>query len=294
MGLMFGDRLNRSWKVAKDSYAVLRSNPSLTLFPVISGIGTIIVSIPFIVALAMAGAASGFQGHGPHRFEPLHYAITGAMYFCTYFVVIFFNSALVACAHESLQGKQTSIGSGIDAAIKRLPQIIGWTLIASTVGLLLRFIGEQTGIFGRIATSLIGLAWNIGVFFVVPCLVIDHESPVAALKSSVTMLKQTWGERIILGIGVSSVIGLLALFALIPIGIAVALIASGMIALGVVVIVMAVLYFLVLAVVGSAINTIYQTALYLYSRNGTVPEGFSAESLQGAFASRKPSKIFGR
>jgi len=291
---MLGDRFNRSWQVTKDSWQVLRANPALALFPVISGLGTLIVSVPFLIALA--AISMGDRGHGiqHHTFSTLHYALSGAMYFCTYFVVIFFNSALVACAHESLQGRPTSIGSGIDAAIKRLPQILGWTLVASTVGIILRTIGQQTGIVGRIATAIIGIAWNIAVFFVVPCLVIDQENPFAALKSSTAMLKQTWGERIILGVGVGYAIGMLALLALIPLVAGIFLMSNNMVALGLLLLVMAVLYWIVVAVAGSAVTTIYQTALYLYSRHDTVPVGFNAEYMRSAFAPRPERKFFGR
>ena len=294
---MFGDRINRSWQVAKDSYAVLKANPSLALFPVISGVATVIVSIPFIVALSaayMAGKAAHPHTYMQNGFSVGHYALTAAMYFCTYFVVIFFNSALVACAHESLQGRPTSIGYGIDMAIKRLPQILGWTLIASTVGLILRMIGERTGIVGAIVTSLIGMVWNIAVFFVVPCLVIDKESPIAALKSSTAMLKQTWGERIILGVGVSTVFGLIGLFVIFPIVVGILLLTANLIALGLILFVVAALFVLTLAIVGSAITTIYQTALYLYSRHGTIPEGFNADYMRNAFQPKPPRKFFAR
>jgi hypothetical protein len=209
------DRFNRSWQVAKESYAVLCSNPSLVFFPFASGAAAVFVSLPFI------GLLIAFHPHhGP--WAAAHYAIVAAMYFADYFAIIFFNSALVACAHENLNGRPSSVRFGIEAASKRLPQIFCWALIASTVGLVLRFIGERTGIIGRIVTSLIGLVWNIAVYFVVPCMVVDNEGPVTALKTSTGLIKRTWGERLILGVGVGSALAVFFLMAIIPILLAVA------------------------------------------------------------------------
>jgi len=52
----------------------------------------------------------------------------------------------------------------------------------STVGLILRTIAERTGILGRLVVGIIGMVWNVAVFFVVPVLVIDKESPFDAIK----------------------------------------------------------------------------------------------------------------
>src|SRR5579862_9341998 len=98
---MLGLRFQRSWQVACESFAVLRSNPSLVIFPILSGVATIIVSIPFLAILALPFMRGTFH---PHSWDPLHWAATAGMYFANYFVVIFFNSALVACANENLRG----------------------------------------------------------------------------------------------------------------------------------------------------------------------------------------------
>jgi hypothetical protein len=47
-----------------------------------------------------------------------------------------------------------------------------------------------------------------------------------------------------------------------------------------------VLYLIALALVQSALQSIFQAALFLYARNGQVPEGFEAELLGNAMARR--------
>ncbi len=278
---MLGLRFQRSWQVARESYAVLRSNPALIIFPILSGVATVIVSIPFI---AILGFAFMHKGGPPQALSVMHYAATAGLYFANYFVIIFFNSALVACANENLQGRATDVGFGIHAALQRLPQILGWALIASTVGMILRAISERTGVVGAVLGAIAGLVWNVAVYFVIPCMILDREGPIAAAKSSANMIKQTWGERVILGIGVGSVIGLFGLVAIVPVVIGVALLIAQMWILAVIAMLLGLISLLTVAVIGSAITTIYQTALYVYSRHGGTPHGFQVTSLQGAFA----------
>ncbi len=268
---------------------MLRSNPSLNVFPIISAIFTLFASAPFVAAMAL-----GDMAHGKENFGPLHYSLMFGMYFVDYFIIIFFNSALVACAHANLQGQPATVSYGIQKATERLPQILGWTLIASTVGTVLRAISERSGLLGAIVSGIIGIAWNVAVFFVVPLLVIEKLSPMNALKESAIMLKRSWGERIILGIGVSYAMLVMMILGVVPAVMGVFLLVQSQIFLGVLAIGCAVLYFLMLSVVMSSLNVIFQTALYMYCRTGEVPAAYSPDSIQMAFREKPQNKFFGR
>jgi hypothetical protein len=291
---MVGNHFTRSLSVAKESYSVLKSNPSLAFFPAISGIAVCLASAPFVIAIFLTAQGSQHLHSATHAMNALQYFLSGALYFVDMFLVIFFNSALVACVNEVLQGRQATVGFGFKIALSRLPQIIGWSLIASTVGIVLRAIGKRSGIVGTIVISLIGLAWNLVVFFVVPVLVIEKVGPIAAIKTSGHMLKKTWGERIILGVGISTVLFVLGLGCLVPIGLAIGTFSVGIFPLAIFFVICAAMYLLVLATIGTALGNIYQTALYLYSRDGTVGAGFSSVNLQGAFQPKPERKFFGR
>lgn len=292
------NRWQRSWVVARESWAVLRNNPSLSIFPILSAIAVAIVSAPFVVALA---ASSGLQAaiteqrqNYQFAFTYYHYALTFGMYLADYFVIVFFNSALVACAHASLSGKPTSVAFGIQAATRRIPQILGWALLAATVGTILKAIEERAGVVGTIVTAIIGLAWNVAVFFVVPLLVLEGLSPVTALKQSATMIRQSWGERLIVGIGIGFAYALLIVIGFIPIVGCAVFFSNHMIVLGALAVVAAVVYWIVLSIVMSALSVIFQTALYMYCRTGQVPEAYSQMSVEGAFRQRGGSRLFGR
>ena len=280
------NRFANSWEVAKQSWAVLRANPSLAIFPVISAIGTVLVSIPFLVPVILVAIGKG--QHIPVM-GPLGYLLGFLMYAATYSVVVFFNSALVTCAYQNLRGEPATPTDGIRNAIKHLPQILGWALIAATVGQLIRAVQERAGIVGALLGGLVGLAWNVTVFFVVPLIVLENLGPVDALKASAARLKRTWGEQLILNGGMGLVSFLVVFFPMMAfVALAVMCFAANLIVPGIVLIGVGVVFMMSALVILSCLTTIYQTALYVYSSTGALPYGYSETTIQGAFTQKKP------
>ena len=78
----------------------------------------------------------------------------------------------------------------------RLPAIAGWALVSATVGLLLQLVEDRSGKIGRFVAGLLGMAWTLVSFLVVPILVIENKGLIAALQSSTSLLKKTRGEQL--------------------------------------------------------------------------------------------------
>ena len=68
------------------------------------------------------------------------YLVAFAYYFCNYFVIVFFNAALISCALLQFHGETPTLGDGLRAAWSRLPQILAWALVSATVGMLLKAV----------------------------------------------------------------------------------------------------------------------------------------------------------
>ena len=49
--------------------------------------------------------------------------------------------------------------------------------------------------------QLLGAAWTMVTFFVVPLIVIEHKSLGDAFKTSLSMLRRTWGEQVTANFG---------------------------------------------------------------------------------------------
>ena len=280
-------RIQRSWALAKQSYLVLKAQPQLAFFPIISGIATVIVGISFFLPMVLTG--SYHQGERP---SPFHYAVMFAFYAISSFVVIFFNAGLVSCAYEALNGRPTDWRSGLANAGKHLGAIVIWSLIAATVGTILRYIGERTGFVGQLVVGLLGFAWSLLTYFVVPVIVIESSMPVPALKKSGGMLKNSWGDRIVANIGIGTATGLLMAVAVIPVAIGISLFIAGLWPLGLVALGLACLYLLFVTVISTTLGGIFNTALYIYASTGQVPTGFSEEYLKDAFRLKKQSKMW--
>ena len=101
-------------------------------------------------------------------------------------VGIFFNVALIHCALRAHTGEEPSIRGGFAAAIGLLPQILGWALLTTTIGVVLNMITdmlkEYLGFLGSLLGGLLEFSWAIVTYFVVPVLVTEKVGPIAAVK----------------------------------------------------------------------------------------------------------------
>lgn len=270
--------LSRTWEIMRASWAVLKKDPEMLVFPILSSIASLLVMGSFLLPLL---GEEGLQSLGRiGENGPLAYVWGVLFYAATAFVVIFFNSALIGCALARMMGKDPTVGFGLRVAWRRLPQILLWTLATSTVGFLLRIIEERVGFAGRLVVAVLGMAWSVTSFLVIPVLVHKGSGPVEAYTESATMLKQTWGEQIT---GAVSFSLLFAVLGLPPVAliVGVALTGSGL-AIGVAVVI-SLVYLGLLGLVQSTLQSIYQAALYAYAQSGSAPAGFGEYALEESF-----------
>ena len=280
-----GSRWSRSLALARQSIAVLRGNPALMTFPIVSGIVTFFLTLSFFVP---AYLAYGHRLSGHERIPPLGYAVMAAYYLVSYFVVIFFNVGLTSCTYASLRGERPTFADGVRYAQGRMGPILGWTVLSATVGLVLQFVGERAGFVGRIIVGLLGAAWNVVTYLVVPVVAVEGKGPVASVKESTALLKRTWGEQLIGNGGVGLIFGLAALIPVVPL---IAALASGSVAAMLIVFGLSVLFWLGLAILSASVAGVYRTALYVYATTGAAPSGFDPSYVSSAFAPKPQSKV---
>ena len=274
------DKFSRSWTLVKASAAVLRSDKELLVFPLLSGLAAMVVVATFIIPVFALKIFENGMGVGG--------AILGFLfYLCQYFVIFFFNAALVGAAIIRLEGGDQTLADGFNAAKSRLGPILGYAAIAATVGMLLQAMKNKDNNFlVRMIGSGLGVAWTLSTFLVVPVLVQQNIGPIDAIKESVRLLKRTWGENAIGNVGLGLAFGLM-MFGVIAIGLLLAfLAASASGALALTIIVITVLAAVSLGVVQSALSAIYSAALYRFATAGEAPQGFEALGLQDAFTQK--------
>jgi hypothetical protein len=264
-----------TWKLVSQSFRILRNDPKLLLFPVLSAIGVVALSVPFFLAL-----------FGLHIADGLHFDRWGASswllvllwYWGAAFVTVFFNCALAACVQMQFAGQEPTIGEGLSRAVSRIHVILAWSLVSASVGRILELIQSRSGLVGRIVVMFVGMGWSLATFLIVPVVVMEEQGVMDSIRRSAALLRQTWGEQIISGFAFGW-IGLLFAIPGVVLG-----------ALGVngypIFLVPTVLWFAALIAAFAAASEIFTVVLYRYATSGQAPDGYDAATLNGAFKRR--------
>jgi len=259
----------------------------LIFFPIMGGVGVLILLGVFFAIASATGTLDHLET--PNRINPttgleestivpVDIILAGTTFFAAYFVIIFFNAALISAAQERLRGGDPNVGSGLSHAAKHVHTILGWAIIAAVVALILMYLRSRSrgSMMGSIGTSLLSSGWAMITFFVIPILVTEGVGPITAMKRSTGLFTATWGRQLtsnfgfgIIYMGVMLIVGLItAIFSAIspiigiPIGVVVFAIGIG----GV-----------------QAMEGIFKAALYDYAR-GEKPLIFQETDLRSAYA----------
>jgi len=279
----FFQRLENGWKLTMSSFKILRANKQLIIFPVLSGISLVLIIGSFVVA-TMANNGWDFGNISEQRGSTGYYALIFFFYLVNYFIVVFFNMALIHCTRLYFRGEEFSVNTGLKFSMSRIGAIFSWAVFAATVGLILKAIQENSGIIGKIITGIIGIVWSIATFFVVPVIAYENLGPIGAFKRSSQIMKEKWGESLVSGFS----FGLIQFIAFLIIGIPLFLLGSTVNPfLG---IALAVAGIFIITSVISAAQTIFISAVY-HNINGDVTKHFDQQLIDGLFV-KKSNKFF--
>lgn len=280
------ERFARSWALIKASASVLQKDKELLVFPAVSSVAATIVALSFVGPLIWwsMGHPQAFEGD---QQSPLLYVWMFAFYLVQYFVIFFFNTALVGAASIRLEGGDPTVADGLRIAWSKVGTILGYAAIAATVGVILRAIQDRVPALGKWIVGLIGAAWTVATFMVVPVLVHKDIGPLEAVKESAKLLKQTWGENLI-GQGGVGLIFMLAQIGwwVVCGGLAFATAGAQSVGLFVGLIVLGVIGTLILALLQAALSGIYSAALYRFATGHQNSDEFSSDLLTNAFAAK--------
>ncbi|MBA3871480.1 MAG: hypothetical protein H0X30_20235, partial [Anaerolineae bacterium] len=272
-----GGRIRNGVELTRQSWAALRANPQLLIFPVISLIGMIVVTILFFIPVSATGIISAISeqnGRSGNINQTLFTITLFLYYFVAYTVIIFSNTALVGAALKLARGETATVQDGINIALSHIGKIFVFALISATIGMLARAV-RQSGansrnpvgmIIAAIIAGIIQGSWNLVVFFVIPVLVVEDLGVMDSLKRSLSLFNQTWGEKFVGSLAISAV-GCLATIGLMVVGFVLIMLAAATHSTALVIITIAVVIFafIFLMLLNGAINGIFQASLYQYA-----------------------------
>lgn len=287
--------VRRSYRLAIQSFRVLRRDPALMVFPVLSFTG-------LAAALLLMGSSLQRVGQFPVYDETTAVGIAGLFlaYLVAYFIVIYFKVALVACVMLRLAGGAPSIRYGIGIASDRIGAIFSWVVIAAVVGVALRLLGSvarrRSGAVGdtvaSIAAGLVGAAWSVATFFVVPVIAAQGVGGIHAAKRSAAIVRKRWGEALVGAAGVQLIVvlvGLVVMLALLLLAIT-SWIVLGSAWVGVIFMYGIGLAFVLNVVAGATLDTIYAAVVHRFATTGQASGGFTAAELEGSFRTNPRSR----
>lgn len=279
-------RMRRGWELTQESWAVVRRDRSLLVFPVVAGVCCL------VVAVIVFGAGAGLAAAADAWWPAVPFLIAGA-----YLLIVigqFCAVALASCATAALDGRDTTVREGVDAARGRLGVILQWAAVQLVVGAaisalqsLLREAGG--GIVGAIVGGLADLAWTVATFFVVPVIALEGLGPKDAIKRSSGVVRERWGE----GVVGSAAIGLVAFLIALP---GIALVVGGVAAVsaspagGGALIALGVLLIIAAGLFQATISAVFRVALFRFATQNEVTGGFTREQLAGAFAPKRGAR----
>jgi hypothetical protein len=276
-------RFSRGWRLTKDSWSVIKADRSLLAFPVVGSIASVvafaIIAVPGVAAWAISD----------QWWTALPFAAV-ALYAAT-FVTIYMGVGLAAAAAQVMEGKDATLKSGLAVSRQHVGAIAKWALVQTTVGLLLNALqaladsgNALTQLIGTVLISLVGIAWNVASFFVIPLLAFEGVAPKEALKRSTSIVRERWGEGVV---GTASIGAIIFFLGLLP----AAIVTAGGIVLGgpagIAIAVVGVAALLAAMVVGNALSSIFRVALYRYATAEQTWAGFAAPDLAAAFGPKR-------
>ncbi|MFZ1805617.1 MAG: DUF6159 family protein [Cyclobacteriaceae bacterium] len=283
----------RSWKITQLTFRVINQDRELIWFAMLSFIFSSLFAVAMIVPSVVPTIMA--EGLSQDSLQVFQYIIIFLTYFGLAFIATFFNVCVVYTTKIRFEGGNATFGESMRFAFTKLGLIFQWSLLSATVGLLLKILdnlasrlGKGGQIVASILIGLLGMAWSIISIFVVPVLVYEGLGPIDAVKKSTQVIKKTWGESLIRHFG----LGLIQFFVFVLIialsfGLTYVLanafdVTGLLIGIGV-----GVLLMLLVGLIFSVANTIFNTALYVYANKSLVAEGFDEETVKGAFVNKR-------
>ena len=267
--------------MTKLGIAVVWSDPELMVYTFLSALFSL---------LAIGAAISGSVGLDVITSDPdcigdecgselvfAHMAIWFVFYMLVSVITVFWNAAIVASAYERLSsGTNPSFSYGIGQAMKCLPQILVWGLIAGTVGLFIQILeGLARGndapvplrIVAGIASFIIGIAWWIVTFFMIPMIVLERAGVMDSMGRSTELFKRTWGEDVTSHIG-TGILMTLCIFVLIGTSIPLMYLGDLGVILGIIILAVGLLFTVLFF---STVEAVNRASLFYYAKTGQAP-----------------------
>jgi hypothetical protein len=127
-------RTARSWRLTRTAFAIVRRDRTVAIIALLGAAFTIVATLAIF---DLAGWLDGPRREG-------HLLLLCAIFsWPMTFVATFLNVALAAAADARLDGRHLTMRQAVGVAGARIGPIVGWSLLATGVGILLQQLAER-------------------------------------------------------------------------------------------------------------------------------------------------------
>jgi hypothetical protein len=289
-------KFKTSWLLLKQTATVFKHNKELVKYPLIS----FIVSILLLIAAAIVffnfqdvllAKDTDFYGDEEYYLTNIGLMAAFIYYVLAYSLLFYFTAAMTANILDIFKGQSKSLSVYFKLAQTKLPAIILFAVITTTVGFILRLIEQRFRFIGFLVSRFLGLVWSLANLFTIPVIVESNDSAPKAIKESSQLFISRWGENILsrAGFGIAAFLIYLGIFVVLTFFVIILSALLGGIGF-IVSIFILISAIIIIALIENTLSTILNTALYYYTKYNLIPAAFTQEMLNSALIPKKPKK----
>ncbi len=177
------ERLSDGFDLLGESLAVLGENPWLLAYPLAGGLVSLVIFATVLTTL--------------YAVWPISWLVVPAVLLGTYvaiaYVLVLFVAALVHETCDYHRGVETSLRTGLSAAADNWRTLFLWSLVTSTIGVVLGNLADkQGGVGGRVVGEAVELGWSAATFLIVPAILFDDATWRSMFQTSAGHLGDSW------------------------------------------------------------------------------------------------------
>lgn len=278
-------KLRASYLLTIEGLELLKKDKQVLLFPIFSAFASIALLSVFCILYRLLDG--GFFTNGTENtssdFGSVGYGTILLLYLTISFVTTFFHAGLTAVVGARINGRSMPFRDGVSTAKAHAEKIFLWSLVAATVGVVLALISDLSKWLGKIVAFFLSASWGIITFFIVPALILEEGNVSDAIKSSAGTFKKTWGETLVINFSASLFLTLVAFLGIVLSVLLIVFLPPLLFIL----LPLLIIFLIGIAVLSSAINSIFRVVLYEYAKAGHVADTFAPELILGAIKKKE-------
>jgi len=280
-------KLRASWLLFKESWRFFRVDPELFWIPIIFGLLNILIVLVLIGGAVVA--LVGYESVVSVDIEEVPAIAVYGFLFLTYVAAAFSyalsQASVVHTVSSRVHGGNASLRESVKIAFSYSLRLFVWSLVTSTVGIILHIISERSKVLVKVVTGLLGATWSVLTYFVVPSMILANKSALPAITHSTTVFKSTWGETFVSNISLRLTFLLAHLVAfLVFVGSMVFAVIFDVTALYVASFIVYIVCVFIIVLIHEVLHAVLKTLLYIYATNDTVSVNFDKELLSSMLA----------